>query len=210
MIFPMSNILILNGHHPCPFSEGRLNAALVDRAQAFFEAQGDVVKTSITAGEFDVEEEIAKLLWADLVVLQYPVNWMGAPWSLKKYIDEVFTAGMDGRLMTGDGRTSEAPTKNYGMGGVLQQKSYIQSVTYNAPREAVDNPEEPFLQGASVDDMLLPMHLNLKFMGLQRTPTFVAYTFFAYDVMRNPQIEADFVRFDAHLKANFAKTSEPA
>lgn len=93
----MSNILILNGHHPYPFSEGRLNAALVDRAQAFFEAQGDVVKTSITAGEFDVEEEIAKLLWADLVVLQYPVNWMGAPWSLKKYIDEVFTAGMDGR-----------------------------------------------------------------------------------------------------------------
>lgn len=55
------------------------------------------------------------------------------------------------------------------MGGVLQQKSYMQSVTYNAPREAFDNPEEPFLQGASVDDMLLPMHLNFKFMGLQRT-----------------------------------------
>ena len=201
----MSNVLIINGHQPYPFSEGRLNASLVARAKAFFEAQGDSVQTTATAEAYDVETEIAKILWADLVILQYPVNWMGAPWSLKKFIDEVYTAGMDGRLMNGDGRTSEEPTKNYGMGGVLQDKSYMQSVTYNAPREAFDNPDEPFLQGASVDDMLLPMHLNFKFMGMQRTPTFVAY-----DVMKNPDIEGDFARFDAHLNANFAKAAEPA
>ena len=120
------------------------------------------------------------------MILQYPVNWMGAPWSLKKFIDEVYhrryRRPADERRWPHQRR---APTKNYGMGGVLHDtKSYMQSVTYNAPREAFDNPEEPFLQGASVDDMLLPMHLNFKFMGMQRTPTFVAY-----DVMKNPDIE---------------------
>ena len=32
----MSNVLILNGHQSYPFSEGKLNKSLVDRASYFF------------------------------------------------------------------------------------------------------------------------------------------------------------------------------
>ena len=56
--------------------------------------------------------------WADIVIMQFPVNWMGVPWSFKKYMDEVYTAGMDGRLTTlAMAAQREAPKDNYGMGG---------------------------------------------------------------------------------------------
>ena len=32
----MKNVLILNAHHYYPFSEGKLNAALIEKADAFF------------------------------------------------------------------------------------------------------------------------------------------------------------------------------
>lgn len=201
----MSRILIINGHHPYPFSEGKLNAALVDRARAFFEAQGDEVQISASAGDYDVAEEVAKHVWADVVLLQYPVNWMGTPWSLKKYQDEVYTAGMGGELCTGDGRTTSRPTEGYGTGGTKEGAKYMLSVTYNAPKEAFDNPQDWFTQGTSVDDMLLPTHLNFRFFNMEKLPTFVAY-----DVMKNPTIAEDFARFDAHLQAAFGKVTEPA
>ena len=119
---------------------------------------------------------------------------MGVTWSFKKYLDEVLTAGMMGKLSNGDGRSSEAPKKNYGLGGLLQGK-YMISVTANAPQEAFNNPEETFFNGISEDDLLLPMHLNFKWFGLEPLKTF-----FAYDVMKNPDVENDFVRFEKHIK----------
>ena len=35
----MSNILIINGHQYYPFSEGKLNATLVDKAVSIFKAR---------------------------------------------------------------------------------------------------------------------------------------------------------------------------
>lgn len=109
-------------------------------------------------------------------------------------MDEVFSAGMMGSLSEGDGRTSAAPKKNYGMGGKLNGH-YMLSVTANAPREAFNDPAEKFFNGASEDDLLFPMHLNFKWFGLQPLKTFMAY-----DVMKNPEVEEDFRRFEAHLQ----------
>ena len=64
-----------------------------------------------------MDREVGKHQWADLILLQFPINWMTVPWSLKKYMDEVYTAGMDGRLCHGDGRTRKDPTIQYGQGG---------------------------------------------------------------------------------------------
>ena len=86
------------------------------------------------------------------------------------------------------------------LGGTLNGKSYMLSVTFNAPKEAFDDTSEPFFAGGSVDDLLRPMHLNAKFFAMQPLPTFAAF-----DVMKNPEIEADFARFDAHLKTTFAE-----
>ncbi len=198
----MSNILILNGHQPYPFAKGELNAAFVERAVAYLEKAGHDVRVTKVSEGYEVEQEIANHQWADTVFMQFPVNWMGVPWSFKKYMDEVYTAGMDGRLTNGDGRVAEAPKENYGMGGALTGTTYMLSATLNAPAEAFDDPSEPFFEGASLDDLLRPVHLNAKFFGMAPLPTFGAF-----DVMKNAEPEADFARFDAHLGRVFGANS---
>lgn len=190
----MKKVLIINGHQYYPFAEGKLNTALVEKATQIMEEQEYEIKYTVSEKGYNVEEEIEKWLWADVVILQTPLNWMGVTWSFKKYLDEVLTAGMMGKLSNGDGRSSEAPKKNYGLGGLLEGK-YMISVTANAPQEAFNNPEEKFFNGISEDDLLLPMHLNFKWFGLEPLKTF-----FAYDVMKNPDVESDFVRFEKHIQ----------
>lgn len=64
------------------------------------------------------------------------------------------------------------------------------------PEEAFNNPEEYLFRGASVDDLLFPMHMNFRFFGMEALNTFACY-----DVMKNPQVESDFQRFRTHLAA---------
>ena len=199
----MGNVFIINGHQPYSFATGRLNATFAERASSFFAAAGHAVRVTRTTDAYDVDMEVDNHRWADIVFMQFPVNWMGVPWSFKKYMDEVYTAGMDGRLCAGDGRSPEAPKANYGMGGTLTDTRYMLSATLNAPAEAFDDGTEPFFAGASLDDLLRPVHLNAKFFGMAPLPTFGAF-----DVMKNPEIDADLARFDAHLARVFAQ--EPA
>lgn len=190
----MKKILVINGHQYYPFAEGKLNRALIEKATKLIKEQEYEIKFTVSEKGYDVEEELEKWLWADVVILQTPLNWMGITWSFKKYLDEVLTAGMMGKLSNGDGRSSEAPKKNYGLGGLLNGY-YMISVTANAPKEAFNDPKEKFFDGKSEDDVLLPMHLNFKWFGLKPLRTF-----FSYDVMKNPTIEEDFQRFEKHIK----------
>jgi len=193
----MTNVFIINGHHQSFGSPGTLNASLADRAETFFRNKGHVVRKTKVEDGYDVADEIEKFKWSNVVFLQMPINWMGAPWAFKKYVDEVWMMGMMGQLSDGDGRTAAAPKKNYGLGPKLDG-TYMISVTGNAPREAFNDPDETFFAGMSEDDLLRPMHLNFKWIGLKPLPSFMAY-----DVMKNPEVESDFKRFDAHLAANF-------
>lgn len=193
----MKNVLIINGHQPYPFAKGRLNATLAEFAREHLRRRGDRVQTTVVSQGWDVEEEVGRHQWADLVFVQFPVNWMGVPWSLKKYMDGVYTAGMDGRLCRGDGRSGPSDAHLYGLGGALDG-DYMLSVTFNAPSAAFENPSAEFFGGRCVDDLLWPMHLNMKFFGLRPLPTYSAH-----DVMKNPQIDADLDRFEAHLETHF-------
>ncbi len=105
---------------------------------------------------------------------------------------------MDGRLCDGDGRTRKDATKQYGSGGTLADKKYMLSITYNAPLEAFDDPNQEFFGGRGVDDLFWPMHLNFKFFGMTPLKTFACY-----DVLKNPDVENDFIRFEAHLNQLF-------
>jgi len=194
----MSNILIINAHHKYPFSEGRLNGALVQMADELLKAKGHETRIVNIDEEWDVETELENHQWADTILLQTPVNWMGVPWTFKKYMDEVYTAGMGGQLCNGDGRHHDAPTKNYGAGGTLTGKTYMLSLTFNAPRESFDDANEYLFQGKSVDDLWFPMHMNFRFFGMEALPTFASF-----DVMKNADAENDFKRFQQHLNDNF-------
>lgn len=197
----MPNILIINAHEPYPFSEGRLNATLFDRAATLLASKGHAVRTTVVHDGYEVTDELEKRRWADVVLVQSPVNWMGVPWTFKRYMDEVYSAGMGGTLCNGDGRTRGDPSRQYGTGGTLAGKRYMLSLTFNAPKEAFDDPDQYLFQGRSVDDLFFPMHMNFRFFAMEPLDTFACY-----DVMKNPHIENDLVRFEAHLSEHFPET----
>lgn len=190
----MKNIYIINAHQYYPMAKGELNKALAAKAEELLRGKGMEVRCLKVEDGYDVQQEVENHQWADAVILQTPVYWMGVPWIFKKYMDEVFSAGKSGALCAADGRSSKDPKAKYGTGGKLTGKKYMLSLTYNAPEEAFNNPGEYLLQGKSVDDMFLPMHLAYRFLGMEALETFVCY-----DVVKNPDIENDFKRFEEHL-----------
>ncbi|NLS12071.1 NAD(P)H-dependent oxidoreductase [Vibrio sp. SM6] len=190
----MSNVLIINGHQPYPFSEGKLNASLVELAERLLRARGYDIRITTVAQGWNIEQELENHQWADVVLLQTPTNWMTVPWLLKQYMDEVYTAGMGGALCNGDGRMPSEPKAHYGEGGTLNGKRYMLSLTFNAPAEAFNDQNEYLFQGKSVDDLWFPIHMNFRFFGMQGLPTFACH-----DVMKNPEIESDLARFEAHI-----------
>ena len=194
----MKKALVINAHQEYPFAKGELNKEIAKRIGEYLQRVGFEIKTTTMKDDWDANEEVDKHTWADVVVLQSPTNWMGLPWSFKKYMDEIYTAGMFGKMSQNDGRTAEAPKKNYGLGGLLHNTKYMLSLTFNAPEEAFNDPED-FFEGKSVDDLFFPQHMNFKFFGMQQLPTFACF-----DVMKNGDIENDFKRLEAHLFNLFA------
>lgn len=194
----MKKALIINAHQEYPFAKGELNKEIAKRIRNYLKGIGYEIKTTTMKDKWNADEEVDKHTWADVVILQSPTNWMGFPWIFKKYMDEVYTAGMFGKMSQNDGRTAEAPKKNYGAGGLMQNTKYMLSLTFNAPEESFNDQNEFLFAGKSVDDLYFAQHMNFKFFGMQPLPTFACF-----DVMKNPNIENDFKRLEAHLEANF-------
>lgn len=191
------NILLLNGHQPYPFSEGRLTRALIERAEAVLSRKGHTIRHSVVTA-YNVNEELEKHQWADALLIQFPSNWMMIPWSFKKYMDEVYIPGTAGALCNNDGRHSASPKKGYGTGGTQTGKKYMLSTTFNAPAEAFDDPGEYLFQGKGLDDLHFPVHCVYRFFGMEQLPSFACF-----DVMKNPTLEEDFKRWEAHLNTHF-------
>ncbi len=196
----MKKILLLNGGKQFAHSNGQYNDTLHDAALAYLDRAGfDLKETRIDAG-YDADEEVRKILWADGVIYQMPGWWMGAPWTVKRYLDEVFTAG-HGSLYANDGRTRSDASQKYGSGGLIQGKRYMLSLTWNAPRQAFDDPSD-FFEGKGVDAVYFPFHKANQFLGMSALPSFLCV-----DVMKRPNIEADVKRYEAHLAQVFGITA---
>jgi modulator of drug activity B len=127
----MSNILIINGAKEFAHSKGQLNDTLTEVADGFLRDAGHDVKVVRADSDYDIKAEVQNFLWADVIVWQMPGWWMGAPWTVKKYMDDVFTEG-HGSLYASDGRTRSDASKKYGSGGLIQGKKYMLSLTWNA------------------------------------------------------------------------------
>lgn len=192
----MMKILILNGGKRFAHSKGELNQSMTSFAQQHLLSLNHEVKVTTIDDGYDIESEIEKWLWADTIIQQTPAWWMGVPWTVKKYIDDVFTLG-HGRLYQSDGRSRKNSHSQYGSGGLLQGKQYMLSVTWNAPEEAFTDTQQ-FFEGAGVDGVYLAMHKAHQFLGM--TPL---GTFMSNDVIKNPQIDRDITRYKQHLNQFF-------
>lgn len=192
----MNKVLIINAHQFFEgISSGRLNKTILGIIEEEMKKHGyEVRKTSIEHG-YDIHDEVQKHLWADLIILQSPVYWFGSPWIYKKYVDEVFTAGMFQKsFLDGDGRTRTDPTKQYGTGGKMHGKKYMLSLTWNAPGEAFGNKAQALFEGKTVDDIFISNTANYKFFGVEILPSFSSY-----DVMKQADIDGDIQRLKRHL-----------
>ncbi len=87
-----------------------MNDTLTEVADGYLRDVGHDVKIVRAESEYDVKEEVQNFLWADVVIWQMPGWWMGAPWTVKKYMDDVFTEG-HGSLYASDGRTRSDDSK---------------------------------------------------------------------------------------------------
>lgn len=190
-------VLLINTHLTYPNrSEGRLNASVQDVAKEFFLAKGFQVLETKVEDRYDVEEEVAKHLQADFIILQTPINWFGAPWIYKKYTDELFEAGYVNReFLDGDGRTREDKSKQYGSGGKLSNKKFMISATWNAPSEAFGDAKQNLMKGKTTDDLLLNITSNYAFCGAE-----ILKGFNSFDVVKNPTPDTYFKEYRKYLE----------
>lgn len=191
-------ILLIDGGKKYAHSGGRLNHSLHAVARETLSALGHDLRETVIETGYDAKKEVEKYVWSDVIIYQMPGWWMGLPWTVKRYIDEVFTEGA-GTIYASDGRTREDPSKQYGTGGLMHGRRYMISLTWNAPIEAFNEPGN-FFDGRGVDEVYMPFHKSQRFVGLAALPTYIAN-----DVMKVP----DYIRFKneyvEHLKRLFSK-----
>lgn len=201
----MKKALIINAfqYHE-GLSKGELNRTAGDVIQEEMRRRGYDVRTTIVEQGYAIDEEVEKHLWADVIFLQTPVYWFSTPWIYKKYVDQVFTAGMlQGSFLESDGRSRSDPAKQYGTGGRLQGKKYMLSLTWNAPRAAFDNIEQYLFAGKSVDEVWVANTANYRFCGVEILPSFSCF-----NVVKEPRVADDMARLRNHLAQHFPEQAE--
>lgn len=117
----------------------------------------------------DVRTEIEKLLWADVLILQFPLWWFSMPAILKGWVDRVFAYG----LAYGVGEHSDKRWGDrYGEGTFVGRRAMV-IVTAGGWEEhygarGVNGP---------IDDLLFPInHGILYYPGYDVLPPFVVYS----------------------------------
>ena len=192
-------ILIINARQPIEgMAEGKLNGHIASVIAEHLISKGhDIRSTEIVQG-YDVEQEVEKHLWADIIITQSPVYWFGNPWIYKKYVDEVFNAGLlNPRMVAGDGRSRNDPNKQYGTGGLMQGKKYMLSLTWNAPEAAFNDHNQYLFQGKSVDEVFIFNTANYRFCGVDILPSFSFH-----DVLKQGVTDQDMQGLLSHLDAH--------
>jgi len=134
----------------------------------------------------DVAAEIEKLLWADMLILQFPLWWFSMPAILKGWVDRVFAYG----FAYGVGEHSDRRWGDRYGEGTLAGKCAMLIVTAGGWEEhysarGINGP---------IDDLLFPInHGILYYPGYDVLPPFVAYQAGRLD-------EAGFERVAGHLR----------
>ncbi|AXH14920.1 flavodoxin [Malaciobacter mytili LMG 24559] len=194
----MKKVLIINGHQKYEgIAEGNLTKIFIDEASKFFENHNFEVKHSMVESNYDIKEEVDKFAWADYILFQYPVYWMGVPWLTKKYIDEIFSAGNKTVTYLNDGRSRDDASKKYGSGGLMKSK-YMLSLTYNCPESEFSN-KQGFFDGLSLDEANIATHKTFQFCGAKPLKTYAIHDIFKSDLDLNLEL----TKFNKVLEENF-------
>lgn len=120
--------------------------------------QREAVKSGTLAP--DIQEELDKLLWADLLILNFPIYWFSVPAILKGWFDRVLVSGK-----------CYGGLRFYDQGGLADKKVLVTLTLGGRPHM--------FGEGAvhgPLEDMLRPiLRGTLAYTGMQVLPPFVAW-----------------------------------
>ncbi|MDC8442221.1 NAD(P)H-dependent oxidoreductase [Halomonas aquamarina] len=107
----------------------------------------------------DVQRELARLEWADLVIFQFPLWWHAQPAILKGWFDRVLVYG---------GRYTSRMRYDQ---GYYRGKQAVLSVTTGSPDKAF----QPFGRAGNMVHWLWPMHASLYYVGFDVLAPQVSY-----------------------------------
>lgn len=132
----------------------------------------------------DIKEEMDKVLWADVIIFQFPIWWSNFPAILKGWIDRVFYNGFAFNL---------AEMQLYS-NGPLKGKKAMLSFTTGAPRELYTD------EGPHGEIEILIKYFNhilFEFVGMEALPYFAI---FGPGDMTEEEREAELDRFQEIIK----------
>jgi NAD(P)H dehydrogenase (quinone) len=142
-----------------PVSDRRNFTSVAD--PAVLRQQAEETRASAVGGFApDLQAEMDKLAWCDVLIFQFPIWWLGMPAIMKGWIDRVFAVGR----VYGGGRWFD--------GGVLSGKRVMCSVTVAGPAAIYSD------QGVygPIEAILYPIHRGIfEFTGLTVIEPFVVY-----------------------------------
>jgi NAD(P)H dehydrogenase (quinone) len=142
-----------------PISDRR-NFLSIANAERFSQQTEEAYASAHGTYAPDLQSEMDKLVWCDLLILQFPMWWLGLPAILKGWIDRVFALGR----AYGGGRWFDR--------GWLAGKWAMCSMTVGGPAEQYS--EVGFYMSA--EEILLPVHRGiLGFTGFTVIEPFIVY-----------------------------------
>ncbi|AKK73347.1 NADPH quinone reductase MdaB [Chryseobacterium sp. P1-3] len=197
----MKKVLIINGGQNFGHSGGKYNQTIAENTLAVLKEFDNLeVKVTNVSESYDKYEEVQKFVWADYIIYHTPIWWFQLPNGLKKYIDEVFTAGHAKGIYMSDGRNAANPEINYGTGGMLGGRKYMLTTSWNAPATAFTFPGEFFSERSVDDGPLFGFHRMNAFVSLEKMESF-----HFHDVEKNANIERDMKLYREHVRSVFEK-----
>ncbi|MEU6036305.1 NAD(P)H-dependent oxidoreductase [Actinomadura sp. NPDC047616] len=114
--------------------------------------------------DHDVRREQEKLLWADALVVQFPLWWHSVPAILKGWFDRVFAKGFGFGVRDGDGRVLR-----YGEGTLAGRRAFV--ITTAGARAAGMGPRGVH---GDAEQVLFPLlHGTLWYTGMSVLPPLV-------------------------------------
>lgn len=139
---------------------GRHNFATVHDPEFYKQQFEELNATENNGFSQEIEQEIARIEWCDLMIWQFPLWWFGLPAPLKGWVDRVFAMGRT----YGNGKFYE--------NGVFKGKRAMLSLTTGGPQEA-------YLEDGFNGDMhgiLRPIQRGmLEFIGFSVLPPHIVY-----------------------------------
>lgn len=150
----MAKITVIAAH---PLPERSLaNRIVLERFTALV-PQAEIVSLAVTYPDwhFDVQKEQQRLVATETIVFEFPVWWYAAPWTLLKYITDVFAFGFA-----------------YGSAFALEKKKYVLSFTCGGGERSYT---ADGLYHCTVDEIMSPMYATLRYCRLDFLGNVISY-----------------------------------